>query len=71
MNPLEQLCLDKADELVVFAEFFLKQFSDDPEIKLIGPMTLLVAEYKTNRNLLEKLRKAIPTLAASSMEAQK
>ena len=60
MNPLEQLCLDKADELVTVAEFFLKQFNDNPEIKLIAPLTLLIAEYKTNRNLLEMLTKSMP-----------
>jgi hypothetical protein len=59
MNPLEQLCLDKADELAMVAELFLTQFKDNPEIKLIAPITLLVAEYKTNRNALEALTKAL------------
>lgn len=59
MNPLEQLCLDKADELSLVAELFLKQFDGNPEIKLIAPLTLLVAEYKTNRNLVEVMALAL------------
>jgi hypothetical protein len=59
MNELEQLCLDKADELATVAEGFVKQFNDDSELKLIGPLRLLLAEYKTNRTLLEYLTKTL------------
>jgi len=65
MNPLEKLCLDKADELATVAEFFIKQFDDNQEIKLIGPMRLLIAEYKTNRNILERLTKALPAISTA------
>lgn len=63
MNPLEKLCLNTADELVIIADVFVRQFNNNPEIKLIDPMTLIVAEYKRNRNLLEKLTKAMPAIA--------
>lgn len=59
MNPLEKLCLDKADELAMMAKFFLAQLPEDSELRLIGPMRLLIVEYTTNRNLLEHMTKAL------------
>ena len=68
MNPIEQLCVDKADELVMLSEAFLHQFkeADADLLKLISPMRLIIAEYKTNRNLVEMMAKLLPKAEGKS-----
>ena len=65
MNPVEKLCIDKADEMIMLTSAFLNQFTepDQDQLKLISSMRLTLAEYKTNRNLLEMLGKILPEVA--------